>query len=56
MMENLRYQRSVIETGRAEGRAEGERQKALEITRSLKAAGMSLSQIAQITGLNETDL
>ena len=50
--------------GRAEGRAEGEaidmqkgeRQKALSIAQSLKAIGMSPSQIAQLTGLDEADL
>ncbi|MDO4949246.1 MAG: hypothetical protein Q4E55_03640 [Bacteroidales bacterium] len=42
--------------GRAEGRAEGEHQKALSIAMSLKATGMSLDQIARITGLDEADL
>ena len=42
--------------GEAIGRAEGERRKALSIARSLQTMGMSLDQIAQITGLDEADL
>ena len=38
--------------GRAEGRLEGERQKALEIARKLKALGQSVTEIASLTGLS----
>ena len=56
-MENLRYQRSVIKTGWIEGRAEGlkegieqgERNKQIEIARSLKQLGMPVETIAQVT-------
>lgn len=51
MMENLRYQRSVIETGRAEGRAEGAKQANIANARSMKALGLDVSVIAQVTGL-----
>lgn len=46
---------SVIQTatnkGRAEGMAEGERRKQLEISRTLKERGMSVNDIFNITGL-----
>ena len=37
--------------GRAEGRAEGERNKALESARRMKAKGYAFEDIAEITGL-----
>lgn len=53
MMENLRYQRSVIETGRAEGRAEG----ILSTAVALKNMGLlSIKQIAEATGLTEEEI
>lgn len=64
MLENLRYQRSVIETGRAEGRAEGleegraegELSKSLSIAANLISIGMPLEQIASITGLSVDEI
>ena len=64
MLENLRYQRSVIETGRAEGReegreegrAEGELSKSLSIAANLISIGMPLEQIASVTGLSVEDI
>ena len=72
MMENLRYQRSVIETGRAEGREQGleegraegraeERQKAYEeklsSARNLKILGaLTNEQIAKALGLTEDEV
>ena len=41
---------------RAEGRAEGELSKGLEVARNLLAMGMSCSQIIQATGLTEDQL
>ncbi len=55
MLENLRYQRSVIETGRAEGREEGRAEGRTEANyntaRNLKAMGLSAADIAKATGL-----
>lgn len=68
MMENLRYQRSVIATGRAEGRAEGiaigeargeaigEKNKAIAIATNMKSEGMPISIIAKCTGLTEEQI
>lgn len=56
MLENLRYQRSVIETGRAEGRAEGIQQKSIEVARQMKADGMPLVTIQKYTGLSSEQL
>ncbi|MBF0409101.1 MAG: transposase, partial [Candidatus Riflebacteria bacterium] len=42
--------------GRKEGRKEGEKLKAIEIATSLIAAGMTMGQIASITGLASTEL
>lgn len=52
MMENLRYQRSVIETGRAEGRAEGEHKKAIAVARKMKTKNYSVEDIMDMTGLS----
>ncbi len=57
--ENLRYQRSVINTGRIEGFEEGEKEglkkghkKAqLTIARNLLAMGMDPGKVAKVTGL-----
>lgn len=55
MMENLRYQRSVIDTGRAEGRAEGRiegrAEERIAIARKMKANDFSIEDIKEITGL-----
>lgn len=45
-----------IEQGIEQGRVEGERQKALDIARNLRLAGMSLSDIARMTGLSEAEI
>lgn len=45
-----------IKQGIEQGRVEGERQKALDIARNLRLAGMSLSDIARMTGLSEAEI
>ena len=45
-----------VEKGIAIGRKEGEKNKALEIARNLKAAGMPAEQIASITGLTADEI
>ncbi|MFR7808587.1 MAG: hypothetical protein ACLU4N_04515 [Butyricimonas faecihominis] len=67
-MEALRYQRSVIQTGWIEGKAEGikegkiegmkegERKGKLEVARSLKQMGLSVESIAVATGLSVDDI
>lgn len=63
-MENLMYQRSVINTGRMEGwdeglkegLEEGKKQKALEIARKMKASGMSAEDIADYTQLSPDEI
>lgn len=52
MMENLRYQKSVIETGRAEGRAE----ERVKNAKKMKEKGLSAKDIADITGLTEIEI
>ena len=42
--------------GREEGRAEGEKQKAIDIARNLKAAGLDIDFIAQNTGLTQDEI
>ena len=42
--------------GRAEGRAEGEKQKGIDIARKMKVKGMSLEDIAEMTGLSVRDI
>lgn len=60
MMENLRYQRSVIETGRFEGHlegfAEGVKQEKLANAKSMKALGLDASVIAEVTGLTVDEI
>ena len=43
---------TLYNSGERKGRAEGERQKALEIARKLKALGQSVAEIASLTGLS----
>lgn len=52
MMENLRYQRSVIDTGRAEGRAE----ERIAIAKKLKANNQEISFISLVTSLSESEI
>jgi len=55
MMENLRYQRSVIETGRAEGREEGREEGRADMQRqiaaNMKKLELAPEQISAATGL-----
>lgn len=50
-LEAVQYQRSVIETGREEGREEGDKAARLSIAQTMKKAGMSPQQIADMTKL-----
>ena len=45
-----------IEIGRAEGRAEGEQSKAIDIAKNLKSMGFSIADIIKATGLSEDDI
>lgn len=45
-----------VKQGIEQGRVEGERQKALAIAHNLRLAGMSLSDVARMTGLSETEI
>jgi predicted transposase/invertase (TIGR01784 family) len=45
-----------VEIGRAEGRAEGEIQKAIEIARNMKIEGLDPTLIAKITGLSPDEI
>ena len=64
MMENLRYQRSVIETGREEGREEGRKEGReegraegiLSAARNMKKSGIPATVIMQCTGLSEQEV
>ena len=51
-MEAIRYQKSVIETGRIEGRAEGQVEEQLKIARNMKNLGLSFEVIVSATGLS----
>ena len=42
--------------GKAKGIAEGSLQRALEIARNMKASGMDIEQISQITGLSKEEI
>lgn len=59
-MEALRYQRSVIQTGwiegKAEGKIEGMKEGKIEVARSLKQMGLSVEKIAIATGLSINDI
>ena len=63
-MEAIRYQRSVIKTGwyegraegRAEGIAEGKKENIRETVRRMKALGLPLETIAQVTQLSFQDI
>lgn len=45
-----------VERGRAEGLAEGEKRKALEIARQMKSRGIPADVVAQCTGLDVEDI
>ena len=44
------------EKGRAEGRAEGEQLKAINIARKMKSKGFSVADISEMTGLPEKEI
>jgi predicted transposase/invertase (TIGR01784 family) len=59
MKESALYQEILQEgrkKGRQEGRLEGEREGKLKVGQQLLELGMSLAQVAQVTGLSEQDL
>lgn len=45
-----------LQEGRAEGKAEGKAEEKIAIARNLKALGLSVTQIAQATGLTEEEI
>lgn len=55
MKESAFYQ-DILQEGRQEGRLEGEREGKLKVARQLLQLGMSLAQVAQVTGLSEQEL
>ena len=63
-MEDLMVQNDVLDTaklegleqGRAEGRAEGEQTKVLDIARNLKSMGLGVAAIQKATGLSEEEI
>ena len=48
--------KSALNRGRAEGRAEGERDRSIAIARNLKQMGMSVEDIAKATGIPIEDI
>ena len=59
-MDDIMVQNDVLDTakmeGRAEGRAEGEQSKAIDIAKNLKSMGLSIADIKNATGLSEDDI
>jgi predicted transposase/invertase (TIGR01784 family) len=55
MKESAFYQ-DILQEGRQEGRQEGEREGKLKVGQQLLQLGMSLAQVAQVTGLSEQEL
>lgn len=55
-MEAIRYQKSVIETGRVEGRAEGRIEEQLKIARTMKTNGLPVDLIVLSTGLTPEEV
>ena len=59
-MDDIMVQNDVLDTakreGRAEGRAEGEQSKAIDIAKNLKSMGLSIADIMKATGLSEDDI
>jgi len=55
MKESAFYQ-EILQEGRLEGRLEGEREGKLKVARQLLQLGMSLAQVAEVTGLSEEEL
>ena len=56
MWDNYSVMKTARDKGRAEGRAEGEKQKSIEIASQLKLMGMSAEDIAKATGLTATEI
>lgn len=52
----IQCEREVREECRAEGLAEGEKAKQIEIAKKLKAKKMPLSEIAELTGLSKKEI
>lgn len=55
-MDKLRIEATVIKDAKAEGKAEGKAEVIQEVARKLKAQGLSLAVIAQVTGLDEAEI
>jgi len=59
-LENLRYANSMIDTakteGLVEGRAEGRVEERIELAKKAKSMGMSIADIAKLTGLSESEI
>ena len=59
-MDDIMVQNDVLDTakmeGLEEGRAEGEKTKALDIARNLKAMGLGMTEIQKATGLSEEEI
>jgi hypothetical protein len=55
MKESAFYQ-EILQEGRQKGRLEGEREGKLKVGQQLLELGMSLAQVAQVTGLSEQEL
>ena len=55
-MDDIMVQNDVLDTAKMEGRAEGEKTKALDIARNLKAMGLGIKEIQKATGLGEEDI
>jgi predicted transposase/invertase (TIGR01784 family) len=52
----LRDEASRVEGAKAEGRAEGEHRKAVEIAKNLLAMGLEIEAIAKASGLSEAEV
>ncbi|MDR1471430.1 MAG: hypothetical protein LBS75_02815 [Synergistaceae bacterium] len=55
-MKTISLEQYVAEIDRAEARMEGREEGKFEVARSMLARRMSISDIADITGLNERDI
>ncbi|MCL2304985.1 MAG: Rpn family recombination-promoting nuclease/putative transposase [Planctomycetaceae bacterium] len=54
--DNYAVMSTAVEKGRAEGRAEGEANKAIEIARNMKKKGLDVPLIAETTGLSPEEI
>ena len=55
-LDNIVILRDNINTEREEGRAEGEKRKAIEVARYLKSSGTSIELIIGATGLTKEEI